>query len=278
MRKPTQRHDHGNIVHVHPVAQVATHTPTDSTTTIAIIPARYHSKRLPGKPLLNICGRPMIEHVYRRAQQAKKITGVIVATDDSRIADVVNGFGGNACLTRRDHSSGSDRLAEVARTLTCDIVVNVQGDEPLIDPRLIDAVLTSLIKNDETEITTARCAITDPQELENPNIVKVVVDRRGDALYFSRAAIPSSQMSSGTTRSSLGNKHIGLYAYRRATLLTLADISPTPLERDEQLEQLRALESGFRISTVETDTVPIGVDTVDDLDRVRRLVSTGTVK
>lgn len=260
---------------VHPVAPVAPPTAAQLTTSVAIIPARYESTRLPGKPLLDIGGHPMIEHVYRRAQQATSVARVLVATDDQRIADAVVRFGGDACLTRRDHTCGSDRLAEVAAALTCDIVVNVQGDEPLIEPRLIDAVLAPLVADATIGIATARCPITDPAALADPHVIKVVVDRRGNALYFSRAPIPSRPLSLPNRSAVLGYKHIGLYAYRRTTLLELARLGPTPLEQCEQLEQLRALESGYRIATVETDADPIGVDTADDLDRVRRLVSTG---
>ena len=217
----------------------------------------------------------MIEHVYRRAQQATSVSRVLVATDDKRVADAVVRFGGDARLTRQDHACGSDRLAEVAATLTCDIVANVQGDEPLIEPLLIDAVLAPLVADPTLGIATARCPITDPAELENPHVVKVVVNRRGEALYFSRAPIPAHQPLKTNTGAVLGYKHIGLYAYRRKTLLELASVSPTPLERCEHLEQLRALESGHRIATIETSSDPIGVDTADDLDRVRRLVSTG---
>lgn len=220
----------------------------------------------------------MIEHVYRRAQQAESVSRVLVATDDERIVDTVIRFGGDACLTRREHTCGSDRLAEVAATLTCEIVVNVQGDEPLIEPGLIDDVLAPLIAEPTVAIATARCPITDPAELASPNVVKVVVDRCGEALYFSRAPLPTHQLPLPPIGAVLGYKHIGLYAYRRTTLLELAHLGPTPLEQCEQLEQLRALESGYRITTIETDAGPIGVDTVQDLERVRRLTFNSTVE
>ncbi len=260
---------------VHPVATDATHKTSPVTTAVAVIPVRFNSTRLPGKPLADIAGQTMIERVYRRAQRAKSVDRVLVATDDSRIADVVIKFGGNVYRTRSDHLTGSDRLAEVAESLTCDIIVNVQGDEPLLDPLLIDTVLHRLRTDPATHIVTARCAIKAQPEFNNPHIVKVVVDSDEDALYFSRSPIPHHQSEANRPDAVLGFKHIGLYAYRRSTLLELGRLQPTPLELTEQLEQLRALQYGYRIATVETDTHPIGVDTAEDLDKVRRLVLTG---
>ncbi len=214
----------------------------------------------------------MIEHVHRRAMGLPGVQRVLVATDDPRIADVVSAFGGEAWLTRADHPTGSDRLAEVARRLNSDILVNVQGDEPLLPSALIQAVVAALVGDPTLGIATVRCPITDARVLSDPHVVKVVVDTRGDALYFSRAPIPHAR--EGTPgRVGLGDRHVGLYAYRRKCLLELADIPPTPLERLERLEQLRALESGYRIGTIATDQAPIGVDTPADLERVRRLVA-----
>lgn len=239
-------------------------------TTTVVIPARYGSTRLPGKPLLDIGGRPMIEHVHRCATQVPGLQRVVVATDDSRIADSVTAFGGEAWLTRPDHPTGSDRLAEVARRLTTDVIVNLQGDEPLMPPALIQETVAALAADPTLGIATVRHPITDAGTLSDPNVVKVVVDARGDALYFSRAPIPyrCETRSDGST---FGDRHIGLYAYRRTCLLELAEIPPTPLERLERLEQLRALESGYRIGTIATDEAPIGVDTPADLERVRHL-------
>lgn len=217
----------------------------------------------------------MIERVYRRAERANSVDKVIVATDDNRIADTVAKFGGEVCLTRSDHLTGSDRVAEVAESLTCDIVVNVQGDEPLLDPLLIDAVHNRLRTDPTTGIVTVRCPITMRSDFTNPNIVKVVVTADEHALYFSRAPIPHHRKETDASESILGYRHIGLYAYRRTTLLELRHLQPTPLERTEQLEQLRALHYGYHIATIETDTESIGVDTAEDLDAVRRLVSTG---
>ena len=257
---------------VHPVPAAA-RAPARFPTATVVIPARYGSTRLPGKPLLDIAGRPMIEHVHRRASAAAGIRRVIVATDDDRIAETVSGFGGEAWLTRADHPTGSDRLAEVARRLNSEIIVNVQGDEPLMPAPVIQAVVAMLARDPGLGIATVRCPLTDPEMLADPNVVKVVVDARGDALYFSRAPIPHAR-DRAPERVALGDRHIGLYAYRRTCLLELAAIPPTPLERLERLEQLRALESGYRIGTFATDQAPVAVDTAADLERVRHLFAT----
>ena len=211
----------------------------------------------------------MIEHVYRRTSEARTVSSVIVATDDERICRAVSSFGGVARLTSPDHPSGTDRLAEVVTSLACDIVVNVQGDEPLIDPAMIDEAVTPLIDDPGLEMSTLRRRLSEAADIENPNITKVVVDRNGFALYFSRAPIPYARNGS---RSAATWGHIGLYVYRRACLLRLAALPPTELERSEALEQLRALEHGVRIKAIETSRESIGVDTPDDLERVRRLI------
>jgi 3-deoxy-manno-octulosonate cytidylyltransferase (CMP-KDO synthetase) len=236
---------------------------------VAVIPARFASTRFPGKPLADIDGRPMIEHVYRRVAAAPIVSRVIVATDDLRIATTVTGFGGKVRLTRADHQTGTDRLAEVASTLDCDIVVNVQGDEPLVDPRSIAEAVAPLA-DPAIPMTTLYRRIGNPAELSNPNIVKVVLDRGGFAMYFSRAPIPHARDPRGGWPPLY--RHIGLYAYRRSVLLVLASLEPTPLERAEALEQLRALEHGIRIKAVETAYDSIGVDTPEDLAQVRRLL------
>jgi 3-deoxy-manno-octulosonate cytidylyltransferase (CMP-KDO synthetase) len=212
----------------------------------------------------------MIEHVYRRASEARSVLSVIVATDDERIYRAVQAFGGAARLTAASHPSGTDRLAEVASSLSCDIVVNVQGDEPLIEPSTIDDAVAPLLADPRLEMSTLRRRIDDPEEIENPNVTKVVVDREGFALYFSRAAIP--HVRSGAVAATAW-AHVGLYVYRRSCLLRLASLPPTALERSEALEQLRALEHGIRIKAIETAHASIGVDTPDDLDRVRRLMA-----
>jgi 3-deoxy-manno-octulosonate cytidylyltransferase (CMP-KDO synthetase) len=211
----------------------------------------------------------MIEHVYRRATQSRLVSRVIIATDDLRIATAVSRFGGEVRLTRANHPSGTDRVAEVASSLDCDIVVGVQGDEPLIDPRAIDEAIAPFAADPEIQITTLYHRITDPVELGNPNIVKVAIDRGGFAMYFSRAPIPYVRDPRGGWPPLY--RHIGLYAYRRRALLVLAALDPTPLERAEALEQLRALEHGIRIKTVETSYDSFGVDTPEDLERIRRL-------
>ena len=234
---------------------------------LAIIPARYHSTRLPGKALLDIGGRPMIEHVYRRASAAKSIDAVLVATDDERIAAAVEGFGGVACLTASSHLSGTDRLAEVAAAVPCAIIVNVQGDEPLLEPSVIDETVAPLRRDAAIEMSTAARRVGDPAEWANPNMVKVVCAEDGTALYFSRAPIPHARDGSAA---SLARIHIGLYVYRRDTLLRLARLHPTPLERAEQLEQLRALENGIRIHVVDTTYESSEVNTPEDLARIRQ--------
>ena len=238
---------------------------------VAIIPARYGSTRFPGKPLADLDGRPMIEHVYRRADASPVVSRTIVATDDLRIATAVTGFGGHVRLTQVAHQTGTDRLAEVAATLDCDVVVNVQGDEPLLDSRAI-AEAVAPFEDQAVSMTTLYRRIENPAELSNPNVVKLVLDRGGHALYFSRAPIPYARDPRGGWPPMY--RHIGLYAYRRDVLLVLASLEPTPLERAESLEQLRALEHGIRIRAIETAYDSIGVDTHEDLEQVRRLLAT----
>ncbi len=220
----------------------------------------------------------MIEHVYRRAAAVPSVGRVIVATDDERIVQAVERFGGEARMTSPAHASGSDRIAEVARDLTCDVVVNVQGDEPLIDPLVIEEAIAPLSADPNLQVSTLRRRISDAAELQDPNVVKVVVDRDGFALYFSRSSVPYFRTTAGKGPAvaardvSPAYKHIGLYVYRRRFLLRFAGLERTPLERAESLEQLRALEHGYRIKTVEIVHDSVGVDTEEDLQRVRRLV------
>ncbi len=213
----------------------------------------------------------MIEHVYRRAAASPALQDVIVATDDLRIADVVRRFGGHVRLTRDTHPSATDRVAEVAEMLDCDVIVNVQGDEPLIDPRAISEAIAPFADDPGLPMTTLYHRIEDERDATDPNVVKVVLDRGGFAMYFSRATIPYQRNARGGFAPLY--KHIGLYAYRRNTLMVLARLEPTPLERVESLEQLRALEHGIRIKAVETRYESIGVDTPDDLERVRQLLA-----
>jgi 3-deoxy-manno-octulosonate cytidylyltransferase (CMP-KDO synthetase) len=236
---------------------------------VAIIPARFHSTRLPGKALADIGGRPMIEHVYTRAAASRSISQVIVATDDRRIADAVSAFGGNVRMTSESHQSGTDRLAEVAASLSCDLVVNVQGDEPLIEPEMIDEAVAPFASDPALEMSTLRKRIVDGDDRRNPNVTKVVVDSRDFALYFSRAAIPYTRDGSLPAPAW---RHVGLYVYRRDILLRLSHLPPGDLENAEALEQLRALAHGIRIKCVETARESMGVDTPDDLARVRARV------
>ena len=234
---------------------------------VAVIPARFDSTRLPAKALADIAGRPMVEHVYRRASDARGIDEVIVATDDERIVAAVERFGGKVRMTSRTHRTGTDRVAELAPQLDCDVVVNVQGDLPLIEPGKIEEVVTPFAVDASVQMSTVRKPLADAADYANPNVVKVVVDVHGDALYFSRSPIPFMRGPGKAW------KHIGLYAYRRDFIQTLASLPQTPLEIAESLEQLRALEHGYRIRTVETRFESIEVDTQDDLERVRRLVT-----
>ncbi|MGH7785444.1 MAG: 3-deoxy-manno-octulosonate cytidylyltransferase [Candidatus Binatia bacterium] len=232
---------------------------------VVIIPARYESTRLPGKPLADLNGQPMIQRVYDRAARVRDVDRVLVATDDERIRAAVAGFGGDVVMTSAAHRTGTDRIAEVAQSLDADIVVNVQGDLPLLDPAMVDAAVAPLRADAGLPMATIKTAIRTREERDNPNVVKVVTDRDGYALYFSRHALPYHRDGDG----GLGHKHIGLYVYRRDFLLSLAQLAPTPLEQAEQLEQLRVLEWGFRIRVAEVDAASIEVDTARDLERAR---------
>jgi 3-deoxy-manno-octulosonate cytidylyltransferase (CMP-KDO synthetase) len=250
---------------VHPVSFRNPFERTSQATVVAVIPARYASTRLPGKPLADLDGRPMIEHVYRRAADARGVEGVVVATDDQRVADAVERFGGVARMTSPEHRTGMDRLAEVAADLRAGIIVNVQGDEPLVEPSAIAQMVEALRADPTLEMSTLRTPIRHDADYASPHVVKVVVDRHDHALYFSRSPIPFLRAGQpGVTF-----KHLGLYAYRREVLLRLAALPQSPLEQAESLEQLRALEHGIRIRAVETQYDSIGVDTPDDLERVR---------
>ena len=234
---------------------------------ICVIPARYSSTRLPGKPLKEICGVPMICRVWQRASLAKSVADVIVATDDERIFNAVEKFSGRAIMTRADHKTGTDRLAEVAEKFPdVDIIVNVQGDEPLIEPALIDELIAEFA-DENLQMATVATEMTDEAEFKNPNNVKVVIDRNNDALYFSRALIPYPR-NAGKSKIF---KHIGIYAYRRKFLLDYAKMEPTPLEQSESLEQLRALENGFKIRVIKSSYRFIGVDTEEDLKLVNEI-------
>ena len=231
------------------------------------IPARYGSTRLPGKPLLRIAGRPMIEHVYTRVARARGLDRVVVLTDDERIARAVEAFGGEWEMTPADCASGTDRIAWAARRWGARAVINVQGDEPLIDPEAVSQVAEHLAAMPGDPIVTLATPAT-PEEMENPNAVKVVLTRDGSALYFSRAPIPHPRQAGGFAPL----KHLGLYGYQRQALQQLAALAPTPLERSESLEQLRALENGIPIRVLVVDRGSFGVDTAEDLERVEKIL------
>lgn len=244
---------------------------------VAIIPARYGSTRLAGKPLADINGKPMIRHVYERVKKATLIDTVLVATDDRRIASVVEAFGGQAVMTPVTMSTGTDRIAFVARSLPdADIVVNVQGDEPLIVPEMIDEAVRPLVDDATIEAGTLVREIGTLEELRNPNIVKVIRTIHGKALYFSRAAIPYGRdlPEEDLLMRHVFYKHIGLYVFRRQFLVLLPQMAQTPLELAEKLEQLRILEHGFAITATVTRHDSVPVDTQDDLDRVRTIERT----
>lgn len=250
---------------------------------VAIIPARYASTRLPGKPLVDIAGKPMIVRVAERAREIAAISRVIIATDDQRVFDAVIAHNHEVIMTSPDHRTGTDRLAEVAARLDAEIIVNVQGDEPLIEPATIAAAIAPLLADASIVMCTTSEPIESAADLLNPNVVKVVTDEQGFALYFSRNPIPfprAAVQQHGSIEAAfaaepellkLYSKHTGMYVYRRDFLLRYAKLPPTPLEQAELLEQLRALEHGYRIRVVKVDHRSIGVDTPEDLERVRQM-------
>jgi len=249
---------------------------SEALNVLAVIPARYTSSRFPGKPVASIAGKPMIQHVVERVRRAQRVSRTLVATDEPAIRDAVQAFGGEAVLTRRDHLTGTDRVAEVAAHISADIYVNVQGDEPLIDPETIDGLIAVLIEDAAVLIASATAAILQPNDIMDPNITKVVRDFDGNALYFSHAPIPwvRDRQQSVAARHW---KHIGLYAFRREALLDFPTLPPGELERLEQLEQLRWLENGYRIRMVETEYDAVSVDVPADIDRVEKLLASRAV-
>ena len=253
---------------------------------IAVIPARWDSSRFPGKPLALILGRPMIHWVVERALKAQSVAEVIVATDDERIYESVTQEGWQAIMTSPDHASGTDRIVEVVESRDCDIVVNVQGDEPMIPPENIDLVVQALQNDSDVPVSTLMIAISDREEMLNPNATKVVVDKMGRALYFSRAPIPFDRESEAGPKiddqtsvetGAMGYKHIGLYAYRKPFLMQFPKLPASRLEQAEKLEQLRILENGLSIKVVETKHNSIGVDCEADRVKVEELLK-GTSK
>lgn len=236
---------------------------------LGVIPARFASSRFPGKALAVIAGKPMIQHVWERTSRSSSLSKIVIATDDDRIFEAAQSFGADVRMTRVSHASGTDRSAEVAASEDAGVVVNIQGDEPLIDPAAIDAAVACLMDSPGTPMGTLKKCIENADELSNPNVVKVITDLSGHAIYFSRSVIP--YVRGEQTRH---YKHVGLYVYRRDFLLGYSLMPPGPLEHAERLEQLRALENGYRIRVVETEYDSLGVDTPEDLERVSKIVET----
>ncbi|MHC4420155.1 MAG: 3-deoxy-manno-octulosonate cytidylyltransferase [Planctomycetota bacterium] len=230
---------------------------------IAVIPARYASVRFPGKVLADRTGKPLVQHVYEQVAAARHVGRVVVAADDRRIVDAVEGFGGEAVMTRPDHANGTSRIAEVAPALGAGIIVNVQADEPEIEPELIDLAVQDLHEHPACVASTLAAPFTDAEDPADPNIVKVVISAAGTALYFSRALIPHDRDGTATTRPL---KHVGMYVYRREFLETFVGLAPTPLERAERLEQLRILEHGYAIAVAVADVRFHGIDTPQQYD------------
>ena len=256
-----------------------------------VIPARYGSSRFPGKPLALILGKPMVQHVYERASQATLVDDVFIATEDNRIEEAVRLFGGRVVMTSDQHHSGTDRMAEVAQNVSSDIFINVQGDEPLISPLLIDQVASVLINSERAKMSTAQIAFKTKEDFLNPNVVKVLCDSEGTALYFSRSPIPFQRATWKENPEWLKfyeahslekicksgvHKHLGIYGFKRQMLLDFSQWRPTTLEKEEELEQLRALEHGIRIKVVTTYHESWAVDTPDDLKKINELLSSKT--
>lgn len=239
---------------------------------VAVIPARYESSRFPGKPLAQIAGRAMIERVYEQTKKAKQIARVVVATDDERIAQAVKSFGGEAMMTREDHHCGTERVAEVAAHISAAIYVNVQGDEPLVEPEAIDMLVSAMEEDAEIHVATPCSLIRQPAEIMDPNVVKATIDFDGNALYFSRAPIPWVR-DTGANVAARHWKHVGLYAFRHEALLDFPTLPPGELERVERLEQLRWLENGYKIRVVESEYDAISVDVPADVARVEKILS-----
>lgn len=251
---------------------------------LAVIPARWASSRFPGKPLAIIRGKPMVQWVVEQTKKAPSVSEVIVATDDDRIFEAVKNFGGTAVMTSRDHASGTDRVAEVAKTRDCEIVVNVQGDEPLIPPENIELIVSPLVQDVSLKVSTLKIRIHEVEQIVDPDICKVVTDHRGNALYFSRSPIPFDR-DAWTREPREGEgiwpkneemtayKHIGLYAYRKSFLMDFSRLPVSQLETIEKLEQLRILENGISIRVMETEKDSIGVDRKEDLAEVEKILS-----
>ncbi|MHC4443621.1 MAG: 3-deoxy-manno-octulosonate cytidylyltransferase [Planctomycetota bacterium] len=234
---------------------------------VAIIPARYASTRFPGKPLANETGKTLIQHVYEAVSGVGLVDRVLVATDDGRIADAVTGFGGEAVMTRADHQSGTDRVAEAAKGIDADLIINVQGDEPEMDPRSVDKLVELMQSRPEAGMGSLACKFNDQKDIQNPACVKVVVDRGGNALYFSRSVVPYPRDSKGqAVDPGRWLLHLGIYAYRRDFLFELTGLPPSELEQVEQLEQLRVLDAGYKIAMAVVEHASTGIDTPEQYE------------
>jgi 3-deoxy-manno-octulosonate cytidylyltransferase (CMP-KDO synthetase) len=238
---------------------------------VVVIPARYSSTRLPGKPLVHLAGKPMIQRVYERAKMAQRVSRVIVATDDDRILQAVETFGGEARMTRHDHRTGTERIAEVAAREQGDVFVNAQGDEPLLDPQAIDSAVDALLEEPTAQISTVATPIKLPADIMDPNVVKVVTDFDSNAIYFSRAPIPWVRDTAGKIQVR-HMKHLGLYVFQRDALLEYPTLPQGELERIEQLEQLRWMENGWKIRVAEVEHDAVSVDVPEDIARVEKLL------
>lgn len=243
---------------------------------LGVIPARYSSTRFEGKVLADILGKPMIQHVWERAKQAKTLDDLIIACDDERVASTARDFGAKVAMTSKGHASGTDRISEVVNPLDVKIVINIQGDEPLIHPMMIDSVARALLEDSSLSMATVMKKITDPLSINDPHVVKVVVDKNNFALYFSRAAIPYLAVNS-EVENPVYYKHIGLYGYTKDFLFIYKNFPPSSLERTECLEQLRVLDEGLRIKVIETKYDTVGVDTPQDLEKLKEFLSKGKI-
>ena len=235
---------------------------------IGVIPARYGATRFEGKVLADLMGKPVIQHVYEMARKAKMLDDLIIATDDERIVKVVTGFGGKVALTSVDQPTGTDRLAEVVNPIDVKIIVNVQGDEPLVHHTMIDQLISTMLDDDSIDMATVIKRIEDTNEIMDPNIVKVVIDKKGFALYFSRSPIPFER----DAKAKNFYKHLGLYAYTKDFLFTFTNLPKSELETVESLEQLRVLEHGYKIKTIETKFETVGIDTPEDIERAKKVL------
>lgn len=240
--------------------------------TLGVIPARYAAQRFPGKPLALIAGKPLVQRVYEQARQATTLDDVVIATDDTRILEAVDAFGGNAVMTSPDCPSGTDRAAEVAGEYPADLIVNIQGDEPLMKPGMIDQLVTGMLAEPNFVMGTLARPVESAEVWSNPNVVKVVFGVNGNALYFSRCSVPFGRDAGGQFVTGLAHKHIGIYAYRREFLLKFVTLPQSPLEKTEKLEQLRALENGFGIRVWVTPNDSIGVDRPEDVELVEEIL------